>query len=169
MDGILRISGNYCFAPNKWKTQDPFFTGKVLVDDEGKFFGYIRMSEEQKYSITGALATNSKNGHLGIAFYVLPNYTEQSPVLYVQSDIEDSETCERDILECRLINYSNRLELGYETNSRQRAKLMLEQEKYSACEAVKIKELYGTPITYSKNVAWPVAHAGMLKEVIEAY
>lgn len=60
MDGILKISGNYCFAPNMWQSQDPFFTGKVLVDDEGKFFGYIRMSEEQNYSIPAHLLLIAK-------------------------------------------------------------------------------------------------------------
>ena len=169
MDCILKISGNYQFAPGMWQTEDPFFAGKALVDDEGGLLGYVETGRGQRYSIIGACAANKKNEHLGIAFYVLPNYTVQSPVLYIQSDIEDLKTCERCTLECRFINYGNRHELGYETSVRQQAKLLLEQEKYSISEVANIKELYGAPVTYSKNVAWPVAHAGMLKEVIEAY
>ena len=94
MSKIFKISGNFV-QNGKWVQPDPSFAGEIVVDDDNTFHGYCNelydtdtpVLNKTRY-LAGVIATNSKTGKEGIAFFKLSNYIEQAPLLYIISGEE---------------------------------------------------------------------------------
>ena len=94
MSKLFKISGNF-MQYGEWAQPDPSFTGEIVVDDDNTFHGYCNelydtdtpVLNKTRY-LAGVIATNSKTGKEGIAFFKLSNYIEQAPLLYIISGEE---------------------------------------------------------------------------------
>ncbi|MBQ3352651.1 hypothetical protein IJG91_03305 [Candidatus Saccharibacteria bacterium] len=97
MSRIFSISGNF-IQNGAWSTPDPSFSGKIVVDDNDKFYGYCDELYEKtmlelnrtRYLI-GVFAQNDSCTNKGISFYKLSNEGWQSPLMYVIPDLSDPE------------------------------------------------------------------------------
>jgi len=95
----MRIFGNF-EQFGKWSEPDPGFEGHIIVDDDGKFIGYL----DELYGpvagmeslcnslnnirfVTGYIANNGKDGAEGICYLKLSQDSNQSPLLYVIPNI----------------------------------------------------------------------------------
>ena len=94
MSKIFRISGNFKQS-GKWSKPDPSFSGKIVVDEDGIFYGFCDelyseniMSDLNRVRyLSGALGPNGFNGNQGIAFYKMSNYFPQNPLMYIVPDL----------------------------------------------------------------------------------
>ena len=93
MSRIFNISGNF-MQFGKWSEPDPSFSGKIVVNEEGEFYGFCEelyssnMSDNNRIRyIAGAFAENGRNGRQGIAFYKMSNDSKQAPLMYVTPDL----------------------------------------------------------------------------------
>ena len=85
----------------KWSEPDPSFDGYIIVDDDGKFVGYLDElygpvadmeslcnSLNNLRFITGYIANNGKDGAEGICYLKLSQDINQSPLLYVIPNLD---------------------------------------------------------------------------------
>lgn len=85
---IFRISGNM-MQDGEWMQPDPAFVGEIVVDEDGKFFGwcdslYINNREQHsepnwQHFLTGAVA--EENGGYSLLFFRLSNVIWQPPMV----------------------------------------------------------------------------------------
>ena len=96
MSRIFRISGNF-MQSGKWSKPNPSFSGRIITDKEGRFYGYC----EELYDgasdvsriryIAGAFAENSYRRRQGIAFFKMSNDPSQDPLVYITLDLGNPE------------------------------------------------------------------------------
>ena len=94
MSKIFKISGNFT-ENGKWTKHNPAFEGEIVVNDEGKFYGWCEqfcsegsagyncdtVSDINKVRcMVGALAEEGEG--YSLLFYKLPNMPLQTPLLY---------------------------------------------------------------------------------------
>lgn len=79
MSKIFKISGDFKKGGG-WAKPDPYFTGEILVDGRGLFYGYCHEEEGVKY-LVGAI-TEKEDGGQDVQFYILSNNSKEQPVFY---------------------------------------------------------------------------------------
>ncbi len=89
MDRIYRLTGN--FRQNgQWIKPNPSFSGEIVVNSEGMFYGWCReLYNDGPFNtryLTGYYGPNDYMGE-GIAFYKLNNLGLPKPSLFVVEDI----------------------------------------------------------------------------------
>ena len=97
MSRIFRISGNF-MQSGKWSKPNPSFSGKIIADEEGRFYGYCEelydgASDASRIQyIAGAFAENNHRRRQGIAFFKMSNDPSQDPLAYITLDLENPES-----------------------------------------------------------------------------
>ena len=80
MSKIFNISGNFKKG-GKWAEPEPYFTGEILVDSDGTFYGYSVEPKETKY-LVGVITEDQKKGRTDVQFYIMSNESNILPVFY---------------------------------------------------------------------------------------
>lgn len=97
MSRIFRISGSF-MQFGKWSKPNPSFSGKIIADEEGRFYGYCEelydgASDASRIQyIAGAFAENNHRRRQGIAFFKMSNDPSQDPLAYITLDLENPES-----------------------------------------------------------------------------
>ena len=143
MSRIFNISGNF-IQNGAWSTPDPSFSGKIVVDDNDKFYGYCDELYEETMSelnrtryLVGVFAQNDSCAGKGISFYKLSNEVWQSPLMYVIPDLSDPEQ-----KDATWAAFADVLPGTYEMCVMGRAKINLAEEPFSVDEEKRIQRIY---------------------------
>lgn len=143
---IFELSGNFQQYGN-WAQPDPSFKGEILVDDNGQFTGYcyeLYASDSPKINNTRYLVGyygDNPNSEKGIAFFKLSNLEIQSPLLYVQEDLNEKEGRWSALRNC-IVTDGICFGIGYDFSVQGLATLAIRELAYSDDAAEKIKEKY---------------------------
>ena len=140
MSKIFRISGNFVQF-GEWAEPDPSFSGEIVVDEDGVFYGFCDELYEGDAGpdinrvryLSGAFGPNGYNGQQGIAFYKMSNYALQSPLMYVAPDLNNTYSGGWYAMD----------RLGVNFMLQGIAKVFVEEEEYSKEKEISIKTKFG--------------------------
>ncbi len=142
MSRIFSISGNFN-QNGAWSTPDPSFSGKIVVSDDDKFYGYCEELYEETMSelnrtryLVGVFAQNDSCAGKGISFYKLSNEGRQSPLMYVIPDSSDPE--QKDATWAAFVKTLR----GYQMVPMGHARINLTEEPFSVDEEKRIRGIY---------------------------
>lgn len=99
MGRLFKISGNY-EENGEWKKPDPFYAGKILIEDEkdGQFYGFVdelcakspTKLADRRY-VVGRLHSGA-NGYRAIEFYAISNSRKNGPRKVIIPDLGASSS-----------------------------------------------------------------------------